>query len=348
MLHGGSLLEPKSWLEIRDGNMFKATVLLTVCLVLVFIPPLQAWNRTGHMVIAEIAYSHLDQKTRHRVDALLRKHPDYHKLIEEASAEPMDQTRMAFWAAAIWPDRIRDDPRFFDDGAPPTPPLPGFPDMARHQMWHYFDINFSTDGTLVPKDPPVPNALTQIALLRKSIGNPAVDESIQTYQLPWLLHLVGDVHQPLHCANRYTNTQRDPASGNFIGDLGGNLVFIVGERNLHAYWDNLLGDAQDEKFIAALARDLTARVKVSNRIGLDAQEWIDEGFRIVKDHVYSFGDGGTKENPASLSDSYRAMARTIAEKQAVLAGYRLAALLGSFFGDHSSVRERAGGQSGAE
>ena len=56
---------------------------------------------------------------------------------------------MFLTAAAVWPDNIKGDPRFWDDthaDASPTQLLPGFPDMKRHTNWHYFDMPYAPDG----------------------------------------------------------------------------------------------------------------------------------------------------------------------------------------------------------
>src|SRR5580704_577699 len=101
-----------------------------LALLLVSILPLQAWNATGHRIVAAIAYDHLTPKAKARVDELLARHPDLGKL----------PSREAFLAAAVWPDTIKGDSRFYDDTQEipkVTPQLPGFPSMARHTNWHY-------------------------------------------------------------------------------------------------------------------------------------------------------------------------------------------------------------------
>src|SRR5580658_5174745 len=120
----------------------------SLCLSLA--PPAQAWNSTGHRLIAAIAYDRLTPKARARVDALIRQHPDYEKLfLRDAPTDPIARARAAFIAASVWPDQIKGDPRFYDEtrsNASPTPLLPGFPDMARHTTWHYYDTPYTPDG----------------------------------------------------------------------------------------------------------------------------------------------------------------------------------------------------------
>ena len=317
--------------KIRVKRLIKAAVLLTWWAIPAFVLPLQAWNRTGHRAIASIAYSKMNPVARRRVDALLRAHPDYARLVEGASGTPQARARAAFLAASIWPDDIRRDSRFFDDNAQPTPPLGGFPDMGRHPTWHYIDIPFSSDGTPVPDSPPSPNALTQISAFRKTIADAGIPESIRAYQLSWLLHLIGDVHQPLHCVSRFRAEQRDKETNRFVPDQGGNLVLLENGKTLHAFWDGLPGDADDEESVAALAKDLMQSHKRDAPGRLNEREWIDESFRIAKQSVYGFSGEGTRRHPALLSGPYRAMASRIGRDRVALAAYRLAAVLNEIF-----------------
>src|SRR5262249_39587347 len=59
-------------------------------------------------------------------------------------------------------------------------------------------------------------------------------EKLKSYDLSWLLHLVGDVHQPLHATTRVSATKPD-------GDDGGNGVELSSPANLHTFWDDVLG-----------------------------------------------------------------------------------------------------------
>src|SRR5271154_3845844 len=101
--------------------------------VLYLASPAAAWNATGHRIIAAIAYDRLTPETRARVDALIKAHPDYVTLLTSgAPEEPVARARAAFLTAAVWPDTIKGDPRFYDEthkDAKPTALLPGFPDM---------------------------------------------------------------------------------------------------------------------------------------------------------------------------------------------------------------------------
>jgi hypothetical protein len=282
--------------------------------------PLQAWNATGHRIVAAIAYDHLTAKARARVDELLRQHPDFSALIG----------REAFLTASVWPDTIRGDKRFYDDtqaNAQPTQLLPGFPSlgflsMARHTNWHYIDVPLSPDGT--PLEPiPSPNALIEVRRILK-------ETNLSVYDLPWLVHLTGDVHQPLHCADRFTKSLPQ-------GDQGGNLVFVTPGRNLHAFWDDLGGTDTTDEYVNRYATEITAEFIKANgqrpRLSQDPKKWVDEGFDLAKREVYTFGpEAGSREHPLPLPGGYEANAQRIARIQLAKAGFRLAAVLNAKLG----------------
>jgi S1/P1 Nuclease len=171
--------------------------------------PLFGWNYEGHAIIASIAYARLEPKVRARVDELIRKQPDYRTILTKgAPTDPAARARYAFLTAAQWPDIIRSDPRFFDETRPeavPTAPINGFPDTGRHPTWHYYDIPYSPDGTPGAFTPP-PNAFSELRRLIPEI-KATKHEALAAYDLPWIEHLVGDVHQPLHATSRYLKSQ---------------------------------------------------------------------------------------------------------------------------------------------
>jgi len=79
--------------------------------------------------------------------------------------------------------------------------------------------------------------ITQIAAFRAVLASTSSDpnlDKLKSYDLSWLLHLVGDVHQPLHSTTRVSTTKPD-------GDDGGNGVKLTSPANLHTFWDDVLG-----------------------------------------------------------------------------------------------------------
>lgn len=292
--------------------------------------PAFGWNATGHRLIAAIAYDRLTPKARARVDALIRQHPDYEKtfLRDVASADPKARARAAFIAAAVWPDQIKGDPRFYDEtrsNASPTQLLPGFPDMARHTTWHYYDTPIAPDGTEAEKQKP-PHALSELNRILPIIGTkadvPPTSASNPAYLLPWLEHIAGDVHQPLHCVSRFLKSMPK-------GDQGGNLVYVgPNGRNLHSLWDGAAGRDLSDDYAAKYIADATTAHPAARHNEKRPEKWIEEGYKISLSDVYTFGlETGTREHPIPLPSGYEANAAKVAQQRIAIAGYRLAAVL---------------------
>jgi hypothetical protein len=310
----------------------KPTLALILC-ALLLAPPAAAWNNTGHKAIAYAAYAKLNNKARERVDALLRAHPMFEEFSKGASGETA--SRMVFANFATWSDFIRGDKRFVNTPrmgtgckpvgtapAPPGPVFPGFPNMERHQDWHYDDLPFSTDGT--PTKPScVPNAMTQIDAILAELPLAATADPQRTFDLPWLEHLVGDVHQPLHAVSRFTVDLPD-------GDRGGNLVFLAGNSNLHSFWDNLPGLVDTEPAVSELAGVIASRTKKTATS--TTKKWLEDSASVARSSVYKFDGKGTKDEPVTLSADYSTSAKAIAIHRMGMAANRLASVLNKALG----------------
>ena len=238
-------------------------------LVLIIAAPSLAWNYTGHKAIGIIAYSLLTPATKTRVDSLLARHPDYPKWTAGVGAS--DRGRAAFLEAAIWPDEIRNDPRFHNDNQRPTSDIPGLPpgSQARHSGWHYMNIPFSTDGT--PTRPTAePNILTK---LKDFEALAAMSEAQKVYVLPWLLHLIGDIHQPLHTMQRFDRIRP-------TGDRGGNEVDLK-TTDLHAYWDSRIGTGDTERFLNQLASTIQSRHPKPTTLDME----LEHSWKLARPHT---------------------------------------------------------------
>jgi S1/P1 Nuclease len=227
--------------------------------------------------------------------------------------------------AATWPDMIKIDYRYRSDGDRPNGPDAGrnigYADKLIHRYWHYIDIPFSPDGTALT-DPDIPNVQTQIVAFRQTLKDAGASDELKSYDLVWLLHLVADVHQPLHVSTRFS--QRQPQ-----GDRGGNDVRVCTATGcggkLHRFWDDLLGTSEDYK--AAMDKAKTLEPAETKLAGIsDEVIWIEESFLAAKQTAYATPIG-PDEGPYDLNDTYKAAAREVAERQIALAGIRLAHLL---------------------
>jgi hypothetical protein len=284
-----------------------------------------AWNDRGHMMVGAVAWDQLSPSAKARASELLKLNPLYGKWVQSASEEDADE--IAFVRAATWPDFIKRSTDYTNDGEDPSASGPdasrniGYSDKLMHKYWHYIDLPFSTDGTETTP-PKEPNAETQITAFRDTISGTATDD-VKSYDLVWLLHLVGDVHQPLHATSRF--------SAQFPqGDSGGNgekvCVPACGEA-LHAFWDDALGKSESVLGAIKAAAQLDD-APASGAAIANPQAWIVESFELAKSTVYQpIGDG---KGPFTLSDDYKDDAKTIAEERVALAGARLANLLNAF------------------
>ena len=295
---------------------------LAVLSLLAFSPLAFAWNDFGHMAVAEIAYKHLTPAARARAAALLKLNPSYPDWVKGVAAADQDET--AFLMAATWPDEIKRRSDYVDDGEHPSGPTAaqniGYADKLMHRYWHFIDLPFSPDGTPLA-NPVKPNAQTQIYAFRLTLLSSKASDALKSYDLAWLLHLAGDVHQPLHATSRFTQ-------GLPKGDAGGNKVALCAppcRDELHAFWDDVLGTsrsvAQVKAFAASLAPADPKRVAVTA-----GSRWVAESFRAAKASAYA-APVGTGGGPYTLDDAYKAAALKLAKQRAELAGERLARIL---------------------
>ncbi len=278
---------------------------LIALLFLLFSPLAAAWNAAGHRLVAVIAWQHLTPASRDFVAQALGRHPDHQRWVGKArSAEPAK----IFAEAATWPDDIRNDPRFHDEAeSDPTQPLPRFPDSARHKTWHYVDV----DDQGRPVGGEVDRQIERLGrLLRSTTKNDEI-----SYGLPWLVHLVADIHQPLHVGRAV--------------DGGGTAIEIENPFNkrlpfssLHIYWDDLPGPPWLRgQRLEDKARRLIAQYPAP-RQGTVAV-WRDESHRLL---ASAYPDAVGSLLPI-ITEDFNQRAQAIAERRIVDAGYRLGRLL---------------------
>lgn len=307
-------------------NRFTRCTLLLGSLALLGLaaPRSRAWNGTGHMTVADIAYDNLTPKTRAGVDALLARHRDYGLWISRMPAGYTDRARFAFMKAATWPDEVRKTP---DD----------------RPLWHYIDIPVIAPGYTLTAAALVivqPNAETQIGAETKLLTTASASDQDRAVALCWVEHLIGDVHQPLHDASLFSAAFPK-------GDKGGNSESLAAgavdndpleapahPHRLHALWDDLLGVTHDpteiQKIAAGLETPAYGRAAFP-QIGTHkaVHDWVLEGSALARQAVYAnftlpmtaAGDG-TME--VSLPPGYLDTAHKIAGRQVALAGLRLA------------------------
>jgi hypothetical protein len=176
----------------------------------------------------------------------------------------------------------------------------------------------------------VPNVVTAINQYIAVLQDPSQPLTNQATALRYLLHYVGDIEQPLHCANGIKTN--NASSG---GDAGGNGFSLgSGNGNLHAFWDGgggYLSDnvtsrysASTQSILSNKAGAIEAAYPYSASIGTipDPMDWAFEGWEIARTNTYV---GVTNGLPASASYSNRAQTTTM--QRMAIGGQRLAKLL---------------------
>jgi hypothetical protein len=332
-------------------------VVLPGLLVLALASPqrIWAWGNAGHEAVAYIAWQQLTPDTQKRVIQLLKLVPTLHNAENTksipgyaewvadlpAGLSEDQQNLYLFMRAATWPDTIKHEWLKDSDtppaGSGPTDPIVGFTDTASHGYLHFVDAGFASDTSSVPATP-VPNAATQIPALRSAIASSDPD-LLKSYELLWLEHLVGDIHQPLHGTVRFYKN---------VGDEGGNTVKIKmptamnkqfegtlsksAPTELHAFWDDLPGEGQPGPALpeaAAFAKALpTASDGVSDT---DPNDWATESLTMAKKDAYHApigkGPKPTSGPSYAITQAYYDAAMQDAKVRIALAGARLAKLL---------------------
>lgn len=311
---------------------------LAAAVVIVAVGPAPAWNKAGHMAVGAITYEVLKQdspNTLARTLALLKSHPSYDKMWkpELLTVKAEDRDLYLFMLAGKWSDEIR-----------------GNKDFDRPQ-WHYINYPYKPDGqpdtvTTVPAQPEdnLPNAY-EFNLARLKTAPDPVEKSVA---VTWLFHLVGDVHQPLHTSTLFTTDWPK-------GDRGGTRFYVKPTadaekaKSLHGVWDDLIIDTEKFDDVKKTADDLRGRKEFAKdelkEVGnLKIEAWIkDESLPLAIKVGYRDGKlpGSNAEFTApALPDDYFKEAKPVAERRAVLAGYRLAAVLKSVLDKKTVVVEQ--------
>jgi hypothetical protein len=288
-----------------------------------------AWWDGGHMQIAYIAYKHLDQPVKDKVDVLLRLNPDYPKWTA-GTIDPKTAKLYAFVHAATWADDIKTREYNYTRDKVDSPTAGqniGYADKNQHPYWHFKDVHFSPDGTPMPDPDPV-DLVTQLNVMIAALpASSGASDDVRSYDLVWILHLVGDAHQPLHGIGRFTRQIPN-------GDAGGNAEQVIPANGkstaLHAYWDSIFGgyvspygaifDADDKEGLASLTvNDVAAKIA-------DPQKWIEESAELAKQYAFA-APVSLGKNPVLLTREYETDARNISVSQAALAAARLANLI---------------------
>ena len=255
--------------------------------------PAVAWGKTGHRVVAAIADTQLSGLTRANIRELL------------GGAESLDE-------AATWPDDMRSAPEpFWQKTATP---------------WHYVTL----DGITYDHAPPEGDALQALGHFRSVLQDPNASLADKQLALRFIVHLVGDLHQPLHVGK--------------CCDRGGNDVKVAWfgkPTNLHAVWDSQLVDDERLSF-TELAAKLERHTNAADVVAwwdINPRDWISESAQ-YREQIYANmpppkkSDGKAKKGETPLPDlsyGYVYKFTPVMERRLQQAGVRLAAYLNDIY-----------------
>jgi hypothetical protein len=285
-----------------------------------------AWNSIGHMSVAWVAYQKLTPVEKARVKALLRRNPYYKKWLSNipAGTSSADRDLYVFMMAATWPDQIKAmGSGYTGNDNPPHNEMAslndGYAAKKAHKYWHFVDTPLGGDPAN-QDSLSSPNVTQKITAFRAELAG-KTSAPLKSYALAWLLHLVGDIHQPLHCSTRIS-------TGHPKGDLGGNLVLVAGPaKELHGFWDGALGDGNTKDFMRAV-RAVAALPDPDPVLAANDKEgdWSAESFKLAQSAVY-VDPVGAGLGPYTLDDVYTANTQKIARERVSLAGARLTVVI---------------------
>ena len=258
------------------------SVALSLFLAATLPAPAHAWGREGHAVIATIAQAHLSPTANNQASLLL---------------ENEGLTQLA--DVASWADDVR-------RSRPETAP------------WHYVDI---------PLDAPLYDAardcagsecaVAKLEQFRTVLADPSATPAARLEALKWVVHLVADVHQPLHDEDH--------------DDRGGNQVQILGygrTLSLHAFWDTTM-IAQDNPDASDLATALDAQItpaEVADWNRGTPEDWANQAHALARP-AYTLLGNPAPGSSIEVPDSYVNTEQKVIELQLERAGVRLADVL---------------------
>ncbi|MGB5227430.1 MAG: S1/P1 nuclease [Eudoraea sp.] len=235
------------------------------------------WSKTGHRVIGEVAQEHLNRKTKRVILKLL------------------NGQNLA--AVSNYADLIKSDGVY-----------------KNYSPWHY--VNIPSDKNYSEVEPsPNGDLVTGIQKCIEILKNKDSTEADRIFYLKMLIHLIGDLHQPMHVGR--------------AGDKGGNniqLQWFGKGSNLHRIWDsNMINDygmsyTELSKKLPLLNREEISEIKKGTVL-----EWVKESQELANE-IYGSVDKGEK-----LGYSYSYKYWKTVEKQLQKGGLRLARVLNDIF-----------------
>jgi hypothetical protein len=276
-----------------------------------------AWGDDGHKTVALIAQHYLTPAAKAKIDAML-------------AADTDNLTQHDIASAATWADKYRDSNNRKDH-------------YEQTKEWHFADIEIENAdigtacfgrfplpaGTLASNGDPKACVVDKAKQFADELGASGTNPKERLFALKFLLHFVGDMHQPLHSSDNH--------------DRGGNSVKVSADGikhqpkdELHGYWDTQFVDGIGGKSPPALAKQLWTQIAPDQATLWAAgsfDEWAMEAFMISKNDVYG-SPPLSAATPQHLDAAYVARAEKDVAQQLSKAGVRLASVLNKALGSN--------------
>lgn len=292
------------------------SALFGLLLGLAGLPRAEAWGPEGHEIVSEIALHYLSPAARIAVDEVLGTY------------------KLSDYDVASWPDAIRGNKEYAEL-------------YPRNGRWHYIDFDaglWYDDNFKLEVSRDGDDIVSQILRWRDDLKGGKLEGERRLDALRFLVHFVGDVHQPLHCAFRY-------------GDQGGNMLPVnsfSGQSysfgpdsemdyppSLHSVWDDalvyeLVGGRKTKDVVRALQKEIT-RDQVRQWMHDDVMQWAIDGYWIARKKAYRMSNGEkvpykwARPGMDLTRENYIDSHVPIVAEQLQKAGVRLAGLLNSAF-----------------
>jgi len=313
--------------------------------------PALAWDAVGHRVSAMVAVEFLEPGVREGLVAVLRGHPRFREdFLDEVPGfiDTSDQLEFETWLlgqAAFWPDIARGLPR-------------GERERHHRGNWHYIDGAWvrgmataqgnsyvgirpfadvpGRDAASIRSQRDVDNVVLGLDYNTRLLfdADSGADAGERAVALCWVLHLVGDIHQPLHTGSLFSARLFDS------GDAGGNGI-DTSEGNLHAVWDRAMrGQGVLASVDAVLSwLETVDRGEIESE-PLDWTLWMRESREwlttvaypeSIKREILDAERAGRAMREIELSGDYLAEMRRISEQRLGLAAVRMAWLFNRNF-----------------
>ncbi len=270
--------------------------IVALLLLAIFIPnQLSAWGPKGHAIIGDIATSRLTPVTQANIQLLL----GHDSLASIAS----------------WADEVR-------------------PNRPESYGWHFVDIpkdapGFSQERDCFRPDEKHPNTLTdhhncvvdRIVLFQKILGDESAPRNDRLEALKWVVHFVGDLHQPLHAIDeaRGGNDIKVPSFGS--PNCGKYPC------NLHWTWDSDLLEHtgySEEEYVQRL-KGLIDKEHLGQKAAGTPTDWANESHLQARQII--------EQKPAAIDEQYYQSHIDLVNEKLALAGLRLASLLNDTLGN---------------